>query len=161
GAANFSGAIEPLYLLDGTPVSRDAILGIPVTDLESIDVLKGPSASLFGSQGAGGVLAFFTKRGSPNYDVTTEKAPGTLVTKMMGYQTEREFYAPKYDTKPTFDRPDFRSTLLWLPRIQTNANGQATVTFYHSDATNKAQINVQGLAPNGQVGAAVGSYDLK
>jgi len=161
GAANFSGPIEPLYVLDGTPVSLDAILSIQVTDLESIDVLKGASASIYGSQGAGGVLAFFTKRGSPNYDYTQEESPGVVVTKWAGYQAERVFYTPKYDKKPAFDRPDFRSTLIWLPNIQTDENGKANVSFYHSDAVAPAQISVQGLSDNGLSGVATGSYDTK
>ena len=161
GAANFSGPIEPLYILDGTPVSRDAILSIPVTDLESIDVLKGASASIYGSQGAGGVLAFFTKRGSPNYDYSQEETPGVIVTKWLGYQVEREYYTPKYDKKPAFERPDFRSTLTWLPNIQTDENGKAKVSFYHSDSVAPAQINVQGLSAYGFSGVATGSYAVK
>ena len=161
GSANFSGAISPLFLLDGVPVDVSAILSTSVQDIESIDVLKGTSAAIYGSQAAGGVIAFYTKRGSPNYDYSKEETPGTAVKKVMGYQTPREFYSPKYVTAPTFDRPDFRSTLFWLPNLQTDSNGKATVSFYHSDAATKSHIEAQGMTATGVPGVATSGYEVK
>jgi len=150
GAANFSGAIEPLFLLDGMAVSKDAIVSIPPSDVEAVDILKGANAAIYGSQGGGGVVAILTKRGGTNYDWTKDKAEGVITEKILGYSPAREFYAPKYDkTAPEHVQPDFRATLFWAPMVQTGKDGKAKVTFFTSDAQTEVKIRVEGMSPLG------------
>jgi TonB-linked SusC/RagA family outer membrane protein len=53
---------EPLYVVDGTPTD---INYVNMDDVESISVLKGPSASaLYGNRASGGVIVVTTKKGS-------------------------------------------------------------------------------------------------
>lgn len=47
----------------GTPVWS----GLPLDAIERIEVLKGPGSSLYGSDGAGGVVQIFTRRGSEGF----------------------------------------------------------------------------------------------
>jgi TonB-dependent SusC/RagA subfamily outer membrane receptor len=54
GISTFYGNTEPLYVLDGMTISN--IDGIPPQQVKSIDILKGPSASIYGSRGANGVI---------------------------------------------------------------------------------------------------------
>ncbi|AQG77972.1 TonB-dependent receptor plug domain-containing protein [Spirosoma montaniterrae] len=153
GAANFGGAVGPLFVLDGTPMDLQGILSIPPTDVDQVDVLKGPSAAIYGSQAAGGVISILTKRGSPNYDLTKEAAPGVLVAKLAGYAPVREFYAPRYDAKkPEHIRPDYRATLFWSPMIQTDEQGKATVSFYTSDNKTDIRLQAEGATFSGMPG---------
>jgi len=63
GAASFIGAsTEPLFVLDGMIV--DTIEDIPPQSVKSIEVLKGPSASIYGSRGANGVIMIRLKDAS-------------------------------------------------------------------------------------------------
>jgi TonB-dependent SusC/RagA subfamily outer membrane receptor len=48
------GSTEPLFIVDGVTVQ--SIDGISPTLVESISVLKGSSASIYGSRGANGVI---------------------------------------------------------------------------------------------------------
>ncbi len=160
GAANFGGAIEPLFVLDGMPVDLQTITSISVQDVDRVDVLKGGSAAIYGSRAAGGVISVLTKRGSPNYDLTKEAAPGTLVAKLPGYAPVREFYAPRYDVKkPEHVRPDYRTTLFWAPLVQTNAEGKATISFFTSDAKTEIRLQAEGATVDGRVG--VGKVVIK
>ncbi|MFD2573939.1 TonB-dependent receptor plug domain-containing protein [Spirosoma soli] len=153
GAANFGGPIDPLFVLDGMPVSLETINSISVQDVDRVDVLKGASAAIYGSQAAGGVISILTKRGSPDYDLSKEAVPGSLLVKLPGYAPVREFYAPRYDVKkPEHVRPDYRTTLLWAPMIQTNAEGKATVSFYTTDAKTNLRIEAEGLTVSGMPG---------
>jgi TonB-dependent SusC/RagA subfamily outer membrane receptor len=153
GAANFSGPVEPLFVLDGMPMDLQAVLGVSVQDVDRIDVLKGPSAAIYGSRGSGGVISILTKRGAPDYDLTKDVPPGTLLAKLPGYAPVREFYAPRYDTKkPEHVRPDYRTTLFWAPLIQTNAEGKATVSFYTSDAKTNFRLRAEGVTTIGMPG---------
>lgn len=60
GVGSLQGPSRPLIIVDGTPVSR-----VPsMDDIESISVLKGPSAAaLYGQRGDAGVIVVTTKQG--------------------------------------------------------------------------------------------------
>lgn len=157
GAANFGGAIEPLFVVDGMPMDLQGVMSLSVQDVDQVDVLKGASSAIYGSRAAGGVISVLTKRGSPNYDLSKEAAPGTLVAKLPGYAPVREFYAPRYDVKKTEHiatdrRPDYRTTVFWAPAVQTNAEGKATVSFFTSDAKTDLRIRAEGITPMGMPG---------
>lgn len=162
GAANFSGPVEPLFVLDGMPMDLQAIMGIAVQDVERVDVLKGVSAAIYGSRASGGVISILTKRGGPSYDFTKDVTPGTLVAKLPGYAPVREFYAPRYDVKkPEHVRPDYRTTLFWTPMIQTNNEGKATVSFFTSDTKTVLRLRAEGVTPTGMPGVGRGSVRVE
>ncbi|GAB3906400.1 Plug domain-containing protein [Larkinella knui] len=162
GSANFAGVVEPLFTIDGMPVSKESILTVSVYDVDYIDVLKGAAATIFGSRASGGVIAVYTKRGSPNYDYSKEKTPGTLVATLPGFQTVREFYAPRYDeNKPEHVRPDYRPTLHWAPMIQTGDDGKAQVSFFASDARTTIRIVAEGASTDGHPGVGNASVEVK
>ena len=54
GFSSYVGSNEPLYVVDGTPVS--SIKDISPQMVKSISVLKGPAAAIYGSRGANGVI---------------------------------------------------------------------------------------------------------
>jgi hypothetical protein len=155
GAANFGGVIEPLFILDGMTVDKSTIMSISPFDVEAVDIIKGAKAAMYGSQGSGGVIAILTKRGNDNYDASKDVAEGVLVTKIAGYSTPREFYAPRYD-KPIAEhvRPDFRATLHWSPMIQTDKEGKAKVSFFTSDAKTQLRLHIEGITQEGITGVA-------
>ena len=67
GASSIYGSNEPLYVLDGFPITPGpggALTGINPYDIESIDVLKdAASTAIYGSRGANGVIVITTRRG--------------------------------------------------------------------------------------------------
>ncbi|MDR6567529.1 TonB-dependent receptor [Chitinophaga ginsengisegetis] len=65
GVRSFSAGNDPLYVVDGIPLSG-GLNDINPDDIESIDVLKDASATaIYGSRGANGVLIITTRRGKP------------------------------------------------------------------------------------------------
>jgi TonB-linked SusC/RagA family outer membrane protein len=71
GVGSISGGNEPLFVIDGFPVSGAGV-GNPLNtlspnDIESIDVLKDASATaIYGSRGSNGVIIVTTKHGKAN-----------------------------------------------------------------------------------------------
>jgi hypothetical protein len=162
GAANFQGVIEPLFIMDGMPIDKESALTISVQDVEAVDVLKGASTAMFGSQGAGGVIAIIMKRGGSGPYDPNQKALGTLIARLPGYQPVREFYAPRYDvSKPDHLRPDHRATLHWEPMIQVTETGKATVTFFATDAQTKLRVIAEGSSADGMPGSSRHLIDVK
>lgn len=160
GINSLSGSSGPLYLLDGVPVTADALAFYPAADVETVEILKGAQAAIFGSRGSGGVIAVYTRRGSPRYSPSVEKAPGVLALRVPGYDCSREFYAPHYDvaTARHTDRPDpRRSTLYWNPQVRTDATGQAEVTFFTADTPGSFRLSAEGVSATGQPAVGTGS----
>jgi TonB-linked SusC/RagA family outer membrane protein len=75
GVNSISGSNEPLYVVDGVQIpgqsasygaqsSSNPLAGLNPADIESIEVLQGPSATaIYGSRATNGVLLVTTKRG--------------------------------------------------------------------------------------------------
>ena len=90
GAAVLSGSNEPLYVVDGVPISNtqftnaddsgnggidsgNGLSGISADDIENISVLKGPAATaLYGSRAINGVVLVTTKSGNGENGTTVE-----------------------------------------------------------------------------------------
>jgi TonB-dependent SusC/RagA subfamily outer membrane receptor len=66
GITSLYGSNEPLYVLDGVPITPGpggSLSGIDPYDIESIKVLKDPAdTALYGMRGANGVIVITTKR---------------------------------------------------------------------------------------------------
>ncbi|MFT7036212.1 MAG: TonB-dependent SusC/RagA subfamily outer membrane receptor [Cyclobacteriaceae bacterium] len=136
-----------------TPVGGpgiESLLSIPPNDVERIEVLKGPSAGIYGIKGANGVIAIYTKTGAEPYEVK-EKESQVFSLQFDGFYSVREFYTPNYEvTKSDHVKPDRRATLFWNPNIKTDENGRATISFYNSDNGKVFQVDLQGLSESGK-----------
>jgi len=63
---------EPLYVIDGMPISENGADIINAADIESISVLKdAASASIYGSRAGNGVILITTKKGADKAPVVT------------------------------------------------------------------------------------------
>lgn len=64
GITTFGSANDPLYVVDGIPMSASSIGAINQSDIESIEVLKdAASAAIYGTRAATGVVLITTKKG--------------------------------------------------------------------------------------------------
>jgi TonB-dependent SusC/RagA subfamily outer membrane receptor len=143
GPNSILGSTQPLFLLDGMPVNDvGAIQAIPVQDIDRIEILKGPSAAIYGLRGANGVVAVYTKRGQ--FSIR-----GVLEFEMLGYHLPRVFYEPKY--KPE-QEPANSYTLLWKPVIITNTSGKARVMFDKPMIEGNYRFDLQGISYSGHAG---------
>ena len=162
GVSSITGSSQPLFLLDGMPISdADALVGIPPVIVERIEILKGAAAAIYGSRGGNGVIAVFTKRGNPDYDYAKEPAAGVVVRRLPAYHRAREFYAPRYDKASPANRPDPRATTLyWLPRLQVPASGTARFTFYTADQGGSFRVSAEGIGATGQPALGVAAFTV-
>ncbi|HSC38257.1 MAG TPA: alpha-2-macroglobulin family protein, partial [Chitinophagaceae bacterium] len=77
------------------------------------------------------------------------------------YAVARKFYAPKYDSHDAPERTDFRETVYWNPVVQTDKNGNASVSFYNSDASTTFRAIAEGIGYNGKPGRAEQTYTVR
>ena len=118
GVSSLGGSNQPLYIVDGTPISNYDISNntsgydygngaqdINPDDVESVSVLKGAAATtLYGSRGANGVIIITTKNGK------TKKGLGVEVNSTTTF--DNVYILPKFQNEygggsslefPTFD----------------------------------------------------------
>ncbi len=63
GNSSLKGNAEPLYIIDGKPISSDEFRKINAKDIENISVLKDENAtSIYGNRGANGVILIQSKK---------------------------------------------------------------------------------------------------
>lgn len=123
GSASLSASNQPLYVIDGVPITSETIgqldfggqeitgvAGLAIADIERIDILKdAAAAAIYGSRGSNGVVLITTKRGSGSPSITLNASIGTQkVTRRvdllnateyliyMNEGAERDGYGPDY-----------------------------------------------------------------
>lgn len=91
GASSFSGANDPLVVVDGFPIgSAGDLKQVNPNDIQSVEVLKDASASaIYGSRGANGVIMITTKRakaGSFKVEVNQQSSFKSFTSKLLRWE---------------------------------------------------------------------------
>ena len=133
---------------------------IPLNDVDKIEVLKSPAnLAVFGTKGANGVIAIYTRHGKPSLDAKTTR--GIIEKKIIGYSELRTFYSPQYTpVNKKSEKPDFRTTLYWNPNVITT-EGSTEIAFYSSDQIGRYHIIVEGISNDGKICLGSGMFDVE
>ncbi|MEO6612615.1 MAG: SusC/RagA family TonB-linked outer membrane protein [Chitinophagaceae bacterium] len=154
GYTTFTGSNQPLFVVDGVPIDNggggsplqngpsvsNRAIDLNQEDIESMSVLKGPSAAvIYGSRGANGVILITTKKG--------KASAKNAIQFSTSYQVESVNRMPEYQNdyaqgtggafSPTSSSswgPAFISPVTGLPVTVTNAFNPAT------NANNRTEI---------------------
>lgn len=149
GPGSINSSTDPLYLLDGINISAEAVNTITPSSVSHVDVLNRADAAVYGSQGANGVVAIYTKTGLGLSD-TGPKDMGILNHSHPGYSMVREFFSPNYEIpQDVHAKPDYRTTLYWNPTLILEGDSTSRAEFYTSDQKGNFDIIVQGITVDG------------
>ncbi len=159
GSVSFQGSTAPLFLLDGNPIGQDYAAAMRSNEVFFVDLISGPSAAIYGSEGSNGVIAIYSRQGQRGVQVT-ERKPGIINFTHPGLYKVRKFFAPNYASKKVdHQKPDLRTTLFWEPQVQLNGTKEAEVSFYTCDNAGTYLVKVEGIAKSGQ--AVYGTYQIR
>lgn len=177
GAASVGAGNEPLYVIDGFPVSntnvdpgsgtrysqgnRNILNSINPNDIASIEILKDASATaIYGARGCNGVILITTKRGgsglkieySGNYSVQTiAKRPDMLTNKELMEETNNylyEEYLIRYKAYPYGTR-EVNTLPAFRPRYtESDISSAGLGTDWYGMITQMGQINQQNISIN-------------
>lgn len=87
GIGSINGSTEPLYVIDGVPMSSANFRSINQNDIERVDVLKDAGAtSIYGNRGANGVIVVTTKRASFMQDLQIKYVGTTGVSTLQKHK---------------------------------------------------------------------------
>ncbi len=180
GVNSMTGNNNPLYVIDGVPIDNsdfnsyntargaggydygNMAQDINGDDVESVSVLKGPSAAaLYGARAANGVILITTKKGKSG------KGKGIGVSLNSGVTLENVAYLPKYQNLygggTTFDGPgtsngflvqeingieyllpDYATDESWGPKYDPNIQYLPYWSLYDWEALGKPTTNPDG-----------------
>ena len=182
GNRSISGNNQPLYVVDGSPINNDAstpdtenggvaggdgISNINPEDIESITVLKGPSATaLYGTRANNGAIIIVTKKGAPrkglgveyslNYSVETP----VILTKMQNVYGQGS--AGSYFKGSEFDwgaKMDGTQVAHWTPNV--NSPNYGTTYPYVAHPNNEKDFFQLGTNMSNSLGLTAGSETLQ
>jgi TonB-dependent SusC/RagA subfamily outer membrane receptor len=156
------GLGEPMLLIiDGAEAPPDDIDLLSANDVETVEVLKYSSASIYGMNGGNGVLVITTKRGG-GANVKDIASIGVLPIAPIGFYKAREFYSPKYEhTDSGYKEKDLRSTIYWNPELKTDKDGNVAFDYYNADGTGTYKVVIEGIDEDGILGRQVYRYKVE
>ncbi len=154
GINSFYYNTSPLFLVDGMSVDAEYAMSMSPIDVERIEIIKGPEAAIYGSRGANGVIAIYTRRGK-------FMKKGVLDFKMLGYATPREYYTPGIEYRSDDPFEDDRNTILWMPYVLSDKNGEAAASFITSDVKGSYLIRIEGVSSEGIPGSGSSIIEVR
>jgi TonB-dependent SusC/RagA subfamily outer membrane receptor len=147
GVGTIFGNTDPLVLVEGIPSNVDMLRNIPVEDVERIEILKGPSASMYGSRGGNGVIAVYTKRGQ-------FMKKGEISFSMLGYHIAEKFHSPSTDLiKRRIEKQELPVTIYWNPELQLS-DDELVLSIPLERSNKEIVILLEGIDQQGKLGFA-------
>ena len=150
---------EPLVMVDGVPLFDDpnkvfAYDPLKVKELQIMNRRYFLGASVFE-----GILNFKTYSGRPEGFISD---PTATVLDYEGVQSQREFFAPVYESQAQVNSrmPDFRNLLHWAPVVSSNQSGKVQISFYTSDLAGKYMVVIEGITSEGRAGTTTFFFDV-
>jgi CarboxypepD_reg-like domain/TonB-dependent Receptor Plug Domain len=142
GQNSIEGSSDPLYLLDGFPVEDvTSLMNISMDNIDRIEVLK-TARAMFGSRGANGVIAIYTKSSvsKPSEANNRGLKSSAKTLTMIGFQETKPFFSPNYSTSQAKEstKLDVRTTLFWQPKVVSTS-----FSFYTADNAGVYRILVK------------------
>lgn len=154
------GGQTPAILLDDIINDLVDISTIPIGDIDHVDIfMTGIELAAFGSRGADGVIAIYTKKGALNVDFQ-RYVKGRVSKVVDGFQSPRKFYSPKYTMENIKNEiPDYRPTLYWNPFVDFE-NRTSNIAFFTSDFVSRYLVVIEGISANGVICTGIGKFDV-
>lgn len=156
---------DPLYVVDGIPLTANGINAIDPSDIASVEVLKDASAqAIYGSRGANGVILVETKKGSAGNSHMTINAYGGIgqIRRKLDMLNAREFvelnseaYKSAGIPSPWGDPSEYTHTTNWQDALFRAAPIQ-NYNIAFSGGTDKLTYRLSGSYFN-QQGIIIGS----
>lgn len=85
GASSLSASLDPLYVIDGVPLTQAFFRNLNQNDIETISVLKDASAtSVYGNRGSNGVIVITTKKGDYKSDLAVSYSSAYGISEFRG-----------------------------------------------------------------------------
>lgn len=137
--------VVPRIYVDDLETPIEELLQIPSEDVVSVSLVPSYRAGLYGPDDLPQALIFYKLK--PDHLRKYRKNASVNSIAPLGYKPAVEYYQPKYDVP---NQPDLRTTVAWVPAVQFDDEGRATIEFYTADRTTDYDVVVEGITDDGR-----------
>ncbi|MBQ7791009.1 MAG: hypothetical protein IJ377_01800 [Rikenellaceae bacterium] len=137
--------VVPKIYVDDLETPIEELLQIPSEDVVSVSLVPSYRAGLYGPDDLPQALIFYKLK--PDHLRKYRKNASVNSIAPLGYKQAVEYYQPKYEVP---NQPDLRTTVAWVPAVQFDEEGRATIEFYTADRTIDYDVVVEGITDDGR-----------
>ncbi len=137
--------VVPRIYVDDLETPIEDLLNIPSEDVVSVSLVPSYRAGLYGPDELPQALIFYKLK--PDHLRKYRRNASINSISPLGYKQAIEYYQPKYDVP---NQPDLRTTVAWVPAVQFDDEGRATIEFYTADRETDYDVVIEGITSDGR-----------
>ncbi|MBQ5609501.1 MAG: hypothetical protein IIU85_04530 [Rikenellaceae bacterium] len=137
--------VVPLIYVDDLETPIEELWEIPSEDVVSVSFVSSARAGHYGPDAIPQAVIFYKLK--PDHLRKYRRNASINTITPLGYKQAVEFYQPKYDVP---NQPDLRTTVAWVPAVQFDEEGRATIEFYTADRVTDYDVVIEGITDDGR-----------
>ena len=140
--------LMPALYVNGQQMDMGVIDAYPMSEVISVSYLDKFEAMAAGMSSETGVIILHVRDINAREKFLINSMAEVVVP---GYATPVEFYAPDYSVKNDKEKKDNRTTIAWVPTLQSNSLGDASFAFWSADRPSNYRIVIEGITADGEL----------
>ena len=140
--------LMPAVYVNGTLMDMGVIDAYPMSEVISVSYLDKFESMAAGMGSETGAIILHVKDINAREKYLINSMAEVVVP---GYAAPAEFYAPDYSVKNDRSKKDNRTTIAWIPSLQSNSLGDASMSFWTADRASNYRVTIEGITAEGEL----------
>ena len=140
--------LMPAVYVNGQQMDMGAIDAYPMSEVISVSYLDKFESMAAGMGSETGAIILHVKDINAREKMLINSMAEVVVP---GYATPVEFYAPNYSVQNDRSKKDNRTTIAWVPSLQSNSMGDASISFWTADRQSDYRVVIEGITLDGEL----------
>lgn len=140
--------LMPALYVNGTQMDMGIIDAYPMSEVVSVSYLDKFESMAAGMGSETGTIILHVKDINARQKFIINSMAEVVVP---GYATPVEFYAPDYSVENDRSKKDNRTTIAWVPSLQSNSLGDASISFWTADRQSDYRVIIEGITSEGEL----------
>ena len=140
--------LMPAVYVNGQSMDMAVIDAYPMSEVISVSYLDKFESMAAGMSSETGVIIMHVKDIDARQKFLLNSMAEVTVP---GYAAPAEFYAPDYSVQNDKSKRDNRTTIAWVPSLQSNSLGDASISFWTADRQSDYRVVIEGITSEGEL----------
>ena len=140
--------LMPAVYVNGQQMDMAAIDSYPMSEVISVSYLDKFESMAAGMSSDTGAIILHVKDINAREKFLINSMAEVVVP---GYAAPAEFYAPDYSVQNNRNKKDNRTTIAWIPSLQSNSLGDASISFWTADRQSDYRVVIEGITAEGEL----------
>lgn len=140
--------LMPAVYVNGTQMDMSVIDAYPMSEVLSVSYLDKFESMAAGMSSETGAIILHVRDINAREKFLINSMAEVVVP---GYDMPVEFYGPDYSVKNDTSKKDNRTTIAWVPVLQSNSLGDASMSFWTADRASNYRVIIEGITAEGEL----------